>query len=209
MIRKATKRLGRPPLVENRRETILVSAAKLFGQVGYDKCSMRDISDATNVSKGTLYHYFKTKQEIYDAIFLNTLRRMVDFVSGAVDSEDGARRKLEKFFRAHAEYFDAHYWEFNATMLGLAGVSSSEMRHEAIVQRDRYEDIVRQVIRAGIESGEFKPGDPGAAARAALSLLNWMPRWYRPDGPKRAALIALEFCELLLEGLASPKSARK
>ena len=124
MIRKATKRLGRPPLVENRREFILVSAAKLFGQVGYDKCSMRDISDATNVSKGTLYHYFKTKQEIYDAIFLNTLRRMVDFVSGAVNSEDGARRKLEKFFRAHAEYFDAHYWEFNATMLGLAGVSS-------------------------------------------------------------------------------------
>src|SRR6185312_9190306 len=99
------RKVGRPPLVENRREMILETAAHLFGRLGYEKCSMQDISDRTNVSKGALYHYFKTKQEIYDAIFLNTLRKMNSAVSSAIDEHASARDQLIQYFRAHAEYF--------------------------------------------------------------------------------------------------------
>ena len=197
------RKVGRPPLVENRREMILDTAARLFGKVGYEKCSMQDISAATNVSKGTLYHYFKTKQEIYDAIFLNTLKNMIEFVGGAIDISADARTQLLQYFTAHANYFETHYWDFNATMLGVAGVSSSAMRDEAIDLRDRYESVLRSIINHGIETGQFKTTEPGMTARAALSLLNWMPRWYRPNGSKSAASIAAHFCELLLDGLTA------
>lgn len=197
------RKVGRPPLVENRRKMILDTAARLFGKVGYEKCSMQDISNATNVSKGTLYHYFKTKQEIYDAIFINTLKNMIDFVGNAVDISADARTQMIQYFRAHANYFETHYWDFNATMLGVAGVSSTEMRAEAIELRDRYETILRDIINRGIESGQFRSGEPGMTARAALSLLNWMPRWYRPNGSKSADDVAAHFAELLLDGVVA------
>ncbi|MFC7399124.1 TetR/AcrR family transcriptional regulator [Chelatococcus sp. GCM10030263] len=182
---------------------ILESAAHLMGRIGFEKCSMQDISDSTNVSKGTLYHYFKTKQDIYDAIFLNTLRKMNEHVNGAIDTKASAKTRLVQYFRAHAEYFDRHYWEFNATMLGIAGVSSSAMRQEAVELRDRYEGILRAIIADGIASGEFRSLEPSMTSRAALSLLNWMPRWYRPNGPMSAADIAVHFAELLIEGLGT------
>jgi AcrR family transcriptional regulator len=186
---------------------ILEIAARLFGKSGFDKCSMQDISNATNVSKGTLYHYFKTKQEIYDAIFLNTLRRMTQYVGGSIDIRSDSRNQLIQYFRAHAEYFDTHYWDFNATMLGIAGVSSSAMRDEAVQLRDQYEAILRQIIMRGVESGEFHTREPNMTTRAALSLLNWMPRWYRPHGAMSAAAIAAYFAELLVDGLA-PRQTR-
>lgn len=196
------KKIGRPPLVENRREMILDTAARLFGRVGFEKCSMQDISDSANVSKGTLYHYFKTKQEIYDAIFLGTLRRMIAFVGSAIDDELPTHQKIKSFFCAHAEYFDQNYWNFNATMLGVAGVSSATMRHEAIELRDRYEGILRKIVVEGIESGELRAMEPNMTTRAALSLLNWMPRWYRPNGKMSAAAIGEYLAELLINGLA-------
>ena len=195
------KKVGRPPLVENRKEMILETAARLFGKVGFEKCSMQDISEATGVSKGTLYHYFRTKQEIYDAIFLSTLRKMTAYVGNAIDTNANPRVQLVSFFRAHAEYFDTHYWDFNATMLGVAGVSSSALRQEAVELRDSYEGILRRIIRTGIDAGEFKIEEPNMATRAALSLVNWMPRWYRPNGSKSAAEIAVSFADLLLDGL--------
>lgn len=197
------KRVGRPPLVENRREMILETAAHLFGRIGFEKCSMQDISDRTNISKGTLYHYFKTKQEIYDAIFLNTLRKMTEYVGRSINQNETARTQMEQFFRAHAEYFDTHYWDFNATILGIAGVSSTGMRQEAIEWRDRYEAILKDIVTRGIASGEFRDGEPGMTTRAALSLLNWMPRWYRPNGSRSAAAIAVHFAALLIDGLAA------
>jgi TetR/AcrR family transcriptional regulator, cholesterol catabolism regulator len=197
------KKIGRPPLVENRREMILETASRLFGRMGYEKCSMQDISDNTNISKGTLYHYFRTKQEIYDAIFLTTLRKMTLVVSTAIDRKKDFRTQLIQFFRAHAAYFDEHYWDFNATMLGVAGVSSTALREEAVELRDRYESVLRVVIMGGIEAGEFKAGDPRMMTRAALSLLNWMPRWYRPNGTKSASEIAECLAEFLLDGVAA------
>jgi TetR/AcrR family transcriptional regulator, cholesterol catabolism regulator len=206
---KGRKRIGRPPLVENRREMILETASRLFGKVGFEKCSMQDISDSAKVSKGTLYHYFQTKQEIYDAIFLNTLRRMIVAATAAVDTRVPFRTQLVQYFRAHAEYFDSHYWDFNATTLGVAGVSSATMREEAIELRDRYETILRDIMSGGMEAREFRKGDPRMVTRAALSLLNWMPRWYRPNGAMSAGDIAAGLAELLLDGIASPQRRRR
>lgn len=51
-----------------RRNEILDEAGKLFSAKGYDKCSINDILDAVGIAKGTFYYYFKSKEEVLDAI---------------------------------------------------------------------------------------------------------------------------------------------
>lgn len=197
----APRRVGRPPLVDNRRGSILETAALLFGQMGYDKCSMQDISEHTKISKAALYHYFESKREIYDAIYMDTLTGLVDYVAGEIPAKATPREKFTALFAAHATYFEQHFWAFSATMIGTAGTRSMRMRDEALAVKHRYEEMLKDIVREGLKSGAFAGVEADAAGRAALSILYWMPRWYHPASREEAVKTALGFCDLLLDGM--------
>src|SRR5215813_109828 len=82
------KRLGRLPRAVNQRERIMHEAAMLFGRSGFDASSLSDLSVETGISKAGIYHYFKTKQDVYDAIILKALQELFEYVSAAVESVD-------------------------------------------------------------------------------------------------------------------------
>jgi hypothetical protein len=75
-------------------------------------------------------------------------------------------------------------------------------------KRDRYEEGLRQLIAAGVRSGEFVPCDTALAARAILGALNWSVLWFRADGALSASEIAYGFADYLIRGLlAKPGTA--
>src|SRR5690606_3753135 len=88
------KRLGRPPATENPRERILDAAASLFAARGYETSSLGDLAAAMKVSKAAIYHYFSTKQDIYDAIILRTLEGLEEEVERAVGAEQTPPARL-------------------------------------------------------------------------------------------------------------------
>lgn len=192
---------GRPPLVENRRQAILDSAARQFAEVGFEKTSLRELAAAMGVSKATVYHYFQTKQEIYDAIIVDALRGLAESVEAALDGVTGAEARLRVFMTAQGDFFERHYWFFVTMLIGLGGMHSADMRAEALLWRRRHEGTLRAIIRDGVAAGELRPVDPAVTGRAVLSMLSWMVRWYRPGGPQSAAAIAADYHDLLVRGL--------
>ena len=90
-------RAGRPPTLAAPRERILEEAAKLFAQSGYDGSSVSDLAAAIGVSKAAIYHYYTTKQDIYDAIILGVLSGLTQSVGQDVDRADGAAARLRAF----------------------------------------------------------------------------------------------------------------
>jgi TetR/AcrR family transcriptional regulator len=70
-----------------------------------------------------------------------------------------------------------------------------------VAKRDRYEAGVRNLIAAGVRSGEFVASDPALAARALLGSLNWSVQWFSPEGPLTATEIAERFADYLIRGL--------
>src|SRR5579871_412834 len=111
-VRPIKRKQGRPPLVENPKERILERAAEHFARNGYDASSINELAKSLKVSKAAIYHYYQTKQEIYDAIILMTIKGMVEHVEKAVAASDEPAEQLKLFMRAHAEYFEKHYWGF-------------------------------------------------------------------------------------------------
>jgi TetR/AcrR family transcriptional regulator len=81
------------------------------------------------------------------------------------------------------------------------------LQRPLVAKRDRYEEGVRQLIVAGIQSGEFIPCDAALAARAILGALNWSVRWFSHEGPLTASQIAEEFSYFLIRGLTAKPSA--
>ena len=194
------RRQGRPPVVADARERILLEASKLFAQSGYESSSIGELAAAIGVSKPAIYHYFATKQDIYDAIILQALQGLTDAVVPAVNAQPAPLDKLRVFMTAHAAYLERNYWSFVAMLVGFSGMSPS-YRDDAARLRDAYERLLRQILEQGAREGVFRPGQVVTSGRAVLSLLNWMARWFKPGHGSTAEQIALDYFELLSAGL--------
>jgi AcrR family transcriptional regulator len=176
-------------------------AAMLFGRIGFDASSLSDLSLETGISKAGIYHYFKTKQDVYDAIILKALQELFEHVSAAVESADKPQEKLSAFMTAHADFFERNYWAFRCMLVSYTSMAAPEPLHEAVTLRENYEHMLRGIVAEGIRVGEFRDVDPAATGRAVLSMLNWMARWFQPSGPKPARAFAQEYFEVLFTGL--------
>ena len=194
---------GRPEDLEikGREKEILKVAAQLFAQEGFDAVPVRNIAEAVGLSKATLYHYFKDKDEIYTRLVKDTLEKLYNFVQERVASGTTSRERLTLFMEAQATFFEENIWAATAMLIGSAGVNQPRENELAIYWRDKHEHSLREIIREGVEKGEFRAIDPTITGRAILSTLNWMGRWYKPGGPLPAAHFAREYADLFLNGL--------
>ena len=197
-------RMGRPPAHDNPRERIVQQAAALFAHKGYEAASLGELATAIGVSKAGIYHYFPTKQHIYDAIILGVLSGLVGHVEPAVQAQQGAPAKLRAFMLEHARYFEANYNGFVVMLVGFSGISAPEMKQEATRLRDQHERMLRAIIDQGLSEGVFVSSSPATVGRAVLSMLNWMVRWFKPGAGQSAEHVALQYHALITQGLMAP-----
>ncbi len=191
----------------SRRLEILRAAGRTFRTRGFSETGMRDIAAAADLSPANLYNYFRGKHEILFFCQDNSLDRMLAALEKARRQRASAAHKLRLVIASHlrcvldeVEGSAAHF---------LAAALPAPLQRRLLAKRDRYEEGIRQLISAGIRSGELIEGDPALATRAILGALNSSVLWFRPDGPMTATDIAEEFSNYLIRGLlAKPDSAR-
>ena len=188
---------------------MIACAAELFAREGFENVGMGRLADAVGISKAGVYHYFTAKREILDTIVITTLDGLMETVAEATVEMTRPRERLFAFITAHAAYFEANYWAFTAMLVGFGGLGSPTPREAVVEQRDRYEGLLRQILQEGVDSGDFRAVHIPTASRAALSMLNWMARWFDPDGSERAADVALCYVELLLDGIGARRTASR
>jgi hypothetical protein len=70
-----------------------------------------------------------------------------------------------------------------------------------MINRDRFEQIWRDLVQEGIDQGVFNCADPALVSRSLLGVMNWTITWYRPEGRLLPAEIAQQFADLFLDGL--------
>jgi TetR/AcrR family transcriptional regulator len=78
---------------------------------------------------------------------------------------------------------------------------SPAKRKAIVARRDQFDHGVRRLITEGIDSGFFGVTDAKLLSFAMIGAVNWIPRWYRADGPASPELIAERFAEYLVAGL--------
>jgi len=89
----------------NKKEKILEAAKEIFAVKGFHPASMDEIAEAAGVAKGTLYNYFKDKEDLYAEVLLSIIIETNDMVKRAMASSSGLWVKLEKLIREALDYF--------------------------------------------------------------------------------------------------------
>ena len=131
--RPEARRAGRPRW--RRHANASWKKPPLFAHSGYDGSSVADLAAALGVSKAAIYHYFTTKQDIYDAIILAVLEGLTRHVGQALDQAASPAERLRAFMLGHARYFERHHAEFVTMLIGYSGMALPE-REDAARLRD-------------------------------------------------------------------------
>lgn len=201
-MKRARRRPARPrnadPLAPTRVD-ILTSAAKAFRRLGYHGATVEQIAAALQMKKGNLYYYFKNKEEILFACHqysLDRLLRLLEDIEQDAAAPDAKLRRLIVAF-VHTILDELHG---TALFLDLEALSPAHLK-AVIVRRDEFDRGIRKVLHEGMSNGTFAQADPKFLAFALLGAVNWIPRWFNPDGPATSQEIADRFADYLIAGL--------
>lgn len=181
------------------RVDILKSAAAAFRRLGYHGATVEQIAAALHMKKGNLYYYFSNKEEILFACHEFSLQRLLGLLDEiehtAVSADEKIRRLIVSF--VHTILDELHG---TALFLDLEALSPAHLK-TIIVGRDRFDRGMRRILEDGIRTGMFAETDAKLLSFAILGAVNWIPRWYDPDGPASSQEIADRFADYLIAGL--------
>ena len=194
----------RPASQTVHRQDVLLAAAAVFQERGYEGATMADIARKVNLTPGSLYHHFPAGKR---DLLLEVLNSGLDAVLARLDSILAQRlpptETLRRMIAAHVEAVTANVpvgaamvFEIRALM-----VLDDPARDAFLQRRDAFEGRYRQVVDSGIRDGTFRPVDAGIFTKALLGAQNWVSVWYRPQGRLSGPEIAEQMADVFLGAL--------
>ncbi len=185
------------------RERILAEAARVFNRLGYHGTTLDDIARALGVTKAALYYYVRSKEELLFQCCRVPIQMGLDGIRRAQAEVSAPDEQLRL---ALASYIEGMTDQFSGSVVLLEeGALCPEHQREVIAGRDEYERQLRGIIERGIAGGVFVPCDPRLVGFAILGAMNWIPRWYSPEGERSGKEIADAFSSYLVRGLLVDK----
>lgn len=190
-----------------KREAILRAAAVAFRRNGYHGTSMEDISEQLLMTKGSLYYYFQDKEAILFACHDFSLDLVIERMKLALKQHTSPTLQLRGVVKG---LVDVIIDDLGGSALALDHTALSEdMLAQIIRKRDKFEHGVRKIVKDGVKAGEFRNVDPKLISFALLGSINWISKWYRPDGQYSGDDIEQSFSELFVRGLSPDADSKE
>lgn len=187
-----------------RREEVLETAAELFTRRGYESTTTQDIAEAIGCTKGSLYYYVESKEEL---LFRVLLRNHEELHRHVVQDFDWTTSEMLEtvgtFIARHVHFVLTHRAVSSLYADEARVVRSVQPWWEALVsERRKHEHFLLGLIEDAQASGAAAPdSDPTLTTRALLAIANSPLRWFHSDGPDQPDAIAAHHAELARRSL--------
>ncbi|MEC1697385.1 TetR/AcrR family transcriptional regulator [Schinkia azotoformans] len=167
---------------EKKRIEMLRSAAKIVKEKGYDRATMDDIAAELLMTKGSLYYYFDSKEQLvfqcHELIFNEAITVMEEI--SRMDLP--AHAKIEKAIITHIKFLINERDMFNMIIQPEQLFIEENHLRSVLEQREKITSIIDRIIEEGLSKGEFSVSDPKMARMMILGAMNWIQTWYSTDG---------------------------
>ena len=182
-------------------QRVIEAATALFAEQGYESTSVQQIVSRAGVTKGAMYHYFSSKDELLAGTYAQLLdlqnAHLVDIVGRDLPALDRVRLVGEDLVRTTLEHLD-NAIVFHRSLHLLSDPSRASFREE----RRRYREIFEQLLLDGMESGEIRADlKIDLASFSFFGAIGYLTFWYSPDGPRTIEEIATGYADLLIASL--------
>lgn len=154
---------------DEKLEEILEAASRVFSEKDFHEVLIDEIAEVGGIGKGTVYRYFRTKEDLYFATILHGLDRLEGVLLSALPQEVSPTRRLERLAREVLKFF----WnQRSLLMLLYRDERSLRARRGGLRERhDRLVRLVQETILEGIERREYRGVDTHTAAELFLGMI--------------------------------------
>lgn len=183
---------------ERKRREVIATAAALFAERGYQATSMSDLTEATGLAAGGLYHYIESKEELLILICDELLDPLLGRAREIVATEAAPAEQLRALLHAWLEQIASH----RAHMLVFAQerhvIEREPQWRRVRGQRKAFEQLLDDVLARGERDGTMHFDDRAFTLLTLLGMVNYTPQWLRPRGRLTPAEIADGYCDTIL-----------
>jgi AcrR family transcriptional regulator len=183
------------------RDHLTDKAAELFATRGYSRTTIHEIAEELGFRRSSLYHYFRNKEEILDALIdQQTIEHAETLKALLTDKSLKAAEKLERAFTRSIQ----HKLTASARFRVLDQIEFEMPEKQSREHRRRKREILdlwSQLVSEGIAAGALRPVDARMAAFALLGISNWTAWWYQAGGKLKPEEVAHALVDVGLFGL--------
>lgn len=184
-----------------RYEEILDRAAEAFNELGYRGASVQEVAQRVGLFKGSLYHHFRSKEQLLGEVLLRGVELLRAGLPGAADARLSPAEKIRQAIHFHLEWMTAEPHVTGVFLRELPNLPP-RLRRRLLGQVKEFEGRWTALVREGIASGDLRADlDPKVTVYAILGLINSVHRWYRPSGRLSMKQVADLCADLVLDGL--------
>jgi len=187
----------------NRKEQIIDAAIKVFAGKGFYNATVADVARTAGIADGTIYLYFKNKDDLLISLFETKMEKILDRFTTALPETLPAKEKLSRFIQLHLQLIEEDQ--------NLAEVFQVELRQSSKFLKDYHNqkfidflNVIGQIIKEGQRSGEFRNNIRiNTAKLAVFGAVDEIARqWILTPEPKSQLQdIARELTNTFLHGL--------
>ena len=188
-----------------RQQEIVAAAQELFQEQQYEKTTMQDVMDKLGIAKGTIYHYFKSKEELLEAVVEQTVDEYVAGMQAVLDETEGnALDRLHVLITAGNVADEQEQMLEHLHHPGNIGVHTRQLA----VTLSKLAPLYARAIQQGCEEGVFQTEHPLECAEFLLAGVQFLTDigfypWKQEDLVRRA----MAFPALIEAQLKAPKGA--
>ncbi|BAU73621.1 TetR/AcrR family transcriptional regulator [Metapseudomonas furukawaii] len=183
---------------ESARGKLLQTAAHLFRSKGYERTTVRDLAGAVGIQSGSIFHHFKSKDEILRSVMEETVLYNTALMKASLAEAGSLRERVLALIRCELQSIMGGTGEAMGVLVYEWRSLSEESQQYILQLRDSYEQIWLQVLEEARAEGYFA-ADPFILRRFLTGALSWTTTWFRPEGPMSIDQLAEQALSLVLK----------
>jgi AcrR family transcriptional regulator len=183
---------------QSARGKLLQTAAHLFRSKGFDRTTVRDLASEVGIQSGSIFHHFKSKDEILRSVMEETIIYNTALMRAALDEASNLRERVLALIRCELQSIMGGTGEAMAVLVYEWRALSPEGKAHILALRDTYEQIWLEVLGEAKAAGYFQT-EVFIVRRLLAGALSWTTTWFRADGSMSLDQLAEQVLSLVLK----------
>lgn len=180
------------------RGRLLQTAAHLFRSKGYARTTVRDLAAAVGIQSGSLFHHFRSKDDILRSVMEETVLYNTARMRAALEDAPDLRGRVLALIRCELQSITGGTGEAMGVLVYEWRALSEDGQARILALREAYERLWLDVLEEAKAAG-YVQGDPFVLRRFLTGALSWTTTWFRADGPMTLDDLAEEALSLVLK----------
>lgn len=163
------------------RGRVLHAAAQLFSSKGFERTTVRDLAAAVGIQSGSIFHHFRSKDDILRAVMEEAIHRNTALMRMAIAQVEDPRQRLLALIRCELQAIMGGTGEAMAVLVYEWRSLSAEGQQLILGLRDSYEGVWLEVLQQAYDAGLVSV-EPFILRRLLTGALSWTITWFNPQG---------------------------